>query len=67
MSSENNSLSYDDLIKEKARLFRNNSTLAENLFWNTLMRIVFLKPLTFNRQNRLDFISLISNVARFNW
>jgi very-short-patch-repair endonuclease len=50
MSSENNSLSYYDLTKEKARLLRNNPTPAENLFWNTLRRIVFYKPLTFNRQ-----------------
>ena len=50
MSSENNSLSYDDLIKEKARLLRKNLTPAENLFSNTLRRIVFYKPLTFNRK-----------------
>ena len=54
MSSENNSLSYDDLIKEKATLLRNNPTPAENLFWNTLRRIVFYKPLTFNRQKLIE-------------
>jgi very-short-patch-repair endonuclease len=48
MNSENNALSYDGLIKEKTRLLRKNTTLAENLFWNTLMRIVFYKPLTLN-------------------
>jgi very-short-patch-repair endonuclease len=53
MSSENNSLSYDDLIKEKARLLRNNSTPAENLFWNTLRRVVFYKPLTIKRQKTM--------------
>jgi len=50
MSSDNNSLPYDDLIKEKATLLRSNPTPAENLFWNTLRRIVFYKPLTFNRK-----------------
>ena len=48
MSSENNSLSYDGLIKAKTRLLRINTTLTENLFWGTLMRIVFYKPLTLN-------------------
>ena len=54
MSSENNSLAYDDLIKEKARLLRNNLTPAENLFWNTLRRTAFFyKPLTFNRKKMI--------------
>ena len=50
MSSKNNPFSYDDSIKEKARLLRNNPTPAEKLFWNTLRRMAFYKPLTFNRQ-----------------
>ena len=67
MSSENNSLSYDDLIKEKTRLFRNNPTPAENLLTNTLRRIVFLKPLTFNRKKSIGPYIVDFNVTRFNW
>ena len=55
MSSENNSLSYDNLTKEKARLLRNNLTPTENLFWNTLRRTVFYKALTF-QQAKNDWI-----------
>ena len=54
MSSENNALSYDGLIKEKTRLLRKNTTLVENLFWNTLMRIVFFKATDF-QQEKIDW------------
>jgi very-short-patch-repair endonuclease len=41
------------LIKEKARLLRNNPTPELKFFWNILRRMAFYKPLTFNRKKHI--------------